>query len=47
MEQCGYIPVRNDVNNGKWIIGGTRQVVYARSDLSIRDRIAAAGKLVR
>jgi hypothetical protein len=47
MEQCGYVPVRNAVNNGKWIIDGSRQVVYARSDLSIRDRIAAAGKLVR
>jgi hypothetical protein len=47
MEQCGYVPVRNDRHNGRWIIGGTRQVVYVRSDLSIKDRILAAEKLVR
>jgi hypothetical protein len=47
MEQCGYVPVRADKNNGKWIVNGSRQVIYARSDLSIRDRILAAEKLVR
>jgi len=47
MEQCGYVPIRNDRNNGKWIINGTRQVVYARSDLSIRDRMLAAERLAR
>jgi hypothetical protein len=25
MEQCGYVPVRNDRNEGRWIIKGTRQ----------------------
>jgi hypothetical protein len=47
MEQCGYVPVRNDRNEGRWIIKGTRQVVYARSDLSIRDRFLAAQRLER
>jgi hypothetical protein len=47
MEQCGYVPVRNDRNEGRWIIKGTRQVVYARSDLSIRDRFLAAQHLER
>jgi hypothetical protein len=42
MEQCGYVPVRNERNEGRWIIKGTRQVVHARSDLSIRDRFLAA-----
>jgi hypothetical protein len=47
MEQCGYVPVRNDRNEGRWIIKGTRQVVYARSDLSIGDRFLAAQRLER
>ena len=42
-EACGYTPVRNpDAEDGLWGINGRRQVVYARSDLSLRDRIAAA-----
>jgi hypothetical protein len=45
MEQCGYVPVRNDRNEGRWIIKGTRQVVYARSDLSIGDRFLAAQRV--
>jgi hypothetical protein len=45
MEACGYVPVRNDRHEGRWVINGTRQLVYARSDLSIRDRILAAQKL--
>jgi len=48
MEQCGYVPVRNTSRqDGRWIIGGNRQVVYARSDLSIRDRFVAAQRLER
>jgi hypothetical protein len=47
MEQCGYVLVRNDRNEGRWIIKGTRQVVYARSDPSIRDRFLAAQRLER
>jgi len=42
MEDAGYVPVRNDTaDDGLWKIGGKRQVVYARSDLSLHDRIAA------
>jgi DNA-directed RNA polymerase beta subunit len=47
MEQCGYVPVRNDLHRGQWIINGTRQVVYAREDLSIGDRFLAAQRLAR
>ena len=46
-ERCGYVPVRNDAaEDGLWKIGGTRQVVYARSTLSLRDRLRAASSLV-
>jgi hypothetical protein len=42
-EQCGYVPVRNDAaTDGLWKISGRRQVVYARSTLSISERLKAA-----
>lgn len=46
MEAAGYVPVRNDTaNDGLWKIDARRQVIYARRELSIRDRIVAAQKL--
>jgi Family of unknown function (DUF5906) len=46
MEKCGYVPVRNDAaKDGLWKINGARQVVYAKSALSLHDRLKAAGKL--
>jgi len=45
-EQCGYSPMRNDVSeDGRWRIAGRRLVVYARIDLSMRERLAAASAL--
>jgi hypothetical protein len=45
---CGYLPVRNDVaKDGLWRIRGKRQAIYAKRELSVRDRIAAANKLAR
>jgi hypothetical protein len=45
-ERCGYVTVRNDAaKDGQWKIGDHRQTVYARADLSLRDRIAAARRL--
>jgi hypothetical protein len=47
MEAAGYVPVRNDAaKDGLWKVGGKRQVLYARAESSIRDRIAAATKYV-
>jgi hypothetical protein len=49
LESCGYVAVRNDgAADGLWKfrIGG-RQVIYAKAELSPRDRIAAAQRLVR
>ena len=42
-EQCGYVPVRNDTaKDGLWKISGRRQVIYARSVLSISEKLRAA-----
>jgi hypothetical protein len=46
-EKCGYVPVRNAAaTDGLWRINEERQVIYARAELSLRDRLAAASKLV-
>jgi hypothetical protein len=42
-ENCGYSSVLNRSNKqGLWIVNGARQMIYARTDLSERDRLAAA-----
>ena len=47
LEAVDYVPVRNEsAKDGLWKLGGKRQVVYARRDLSIRDRFASAQNLV-
>jgi Family of unknown function (DUF5906) len=48
MEKCNYVPVRNEVaQDGLWKIEGKRRAVYARRELSIHDRQAAAGRRSR
>lgn len=45
-EACGYVPVRNKTaTDGLWKINGKRQVVYARSDLTLREQYEAASEL--
>jgi hypothetical protein len=45
-EQCGYVPVRNDAaTDGYYVIGGRRQAVYGRAELSASERFKAAGEL--
>jgi hypothetical protein len=47
LEKCGYVPVRNDTaKDGLWKINGARQVVYAKSSLTIRERHMAASEFV-
>lgn len=41
----GYRPVRSTAKDGYWVIGGRRQVVYARDELALREQIAAAQRL--
>lgn len=46
-ESQGYVATRNpSAKDGLWVSDGKRQVVYAKRDLSIRDRIAAAQRLL-
>jgi Bifunctional DNA primase/polymerase, N-terminal/Family of unknown function (DUF5906)/Primase C terminal 1 (PriCT-1) len=48
LEDAGYTAVRNDgAQSGLWVISGKRQVIYARRELAIRDRIVAATALCR
>ena len=47
MEEAGYVPVRNDgQKDGRWKVGGKNQVVYAKRELCLRDRIDATRMLV-
>jgi hypothetical protein len=45
LEKCGYVTVRNpDATDGYWKIGGSRHSIYAQSNLSVSDQLAAAKK---
>jgi hypothetical protein len=47
LEDCGYVAVRNEgAVDGHWKVDGKRRVIYAKASLSVRERIAAAHKLV-
>jgi hypothetical protein len=46
-EKCGYTRVRNEsADDGLWKVGGKRQAIYGRADLSIHDRYQAATEMV-
>jgi hypothetical protein len=46
-QACDYVPVRNPAaDDGLWRINKERQVIYGKVSLALRDRLAAAGKLV-
>lgn len=46
LETSGYVPVRNTASaQGLWMAGGKRQVIYAKSELSINQQIEAATEL--
>ena len=48
LERAGYEPIRNDAaQDGLWKIDRRRTVVYARRNLTVRDRIKAAQDLAR
>jgi hypothetical protein len=47
LEDCGYVAVRNDgAKDGLWKLDGRRQVIYAKAELSLRDRIRGAQDIV-
>jgi hypothetical protein len=44
----GIVPIHNqDAESGLWNINSKRQAVYARSELSERDRLLAVRELMR
>jgi Family of unknown function (DUF5906) len=46
LEACGYVAVQSpNETEGRWRVGGKRQVIYGKADLSVRDRTAAAMRL--
>jgi hypothetical protein len=46
LEACGYVSVRCDTTtDGRWKVGGRNVMVYSKTTLSIRERIAAARAL--
>ena len=46
LEQCGYVPVRNDAAaDGLFKINDRRQAVYTKAGLSVRGRLKAARDL--
>lgn len=48
MEAVGYVAVRNEAaKDGLWKPEGRRQVVYAKRDLPLRERLLAAAALCR
>jgi len=43
LENLGYVGVKNpDIKDGRWKIGGARQTVYVRTNLSPKERLEAA-----
>lgn len=48
LEKCGYVPIRNPdaKSDGQWRINGKRQTIYARSDLSTYEQLAAVNRLL-
>jgi hypothetical protein len=48
-EQCGYSRVASPTNKkqGLWVVGGVRQAIYAKADLTLRERLIAASELVQ
>jgi Family of unknown function (DUF5906) len=48
LEKCGYVVTRNnDTKQGLWIIQETRQAIYTKAELTVREKYSAATELVR
>jgi hypothetical protein len=45
---AGYSVARNDVaKDGLWVVAGARKTIYAKTSLSVADRVSEAGKLAK
>lgn len=46
LEECGYVSVRNEGRkDAMWLVGGERQVIYAKAELTLPERQQAAHEL--
>ena len=46
LEKCGYVPVRNpDASDGLWRHGGSRKVIYAKAELSLKEQLEDASDM--
>ena len=47
LEKCGYVPIRNPkATDGLWKHNGRRQVIYVKSQLSLREQLEAVNTMV-
>jgi hypothetical protein len=47
LEDCGYVVVRNSGSkDGRWKVAGRNLTIYAKAELSPRERLAAASRLI-
>jgi Primase C terminal 2 (PriCT-2)/RepB DNA-primase N-terminal domain/Family of unknown function (DUF5906) len=47
LSACGYVAIRNEgAKDGCWKLGGRRQMVYAKAELSVRDQCRVVSELV-
>ena len=49
LSRAGYQSVQADKDavDGRWRVGGSRVVIYGRTDVPMKDRLDAASKLVK
>ena len=48
LESCGYVQISNTARkNGLWVVGGSRQMIYAKANLSLKAQFQAAQALIR
>jgi hypothetical protein len=48
LDRCGYVQVRNEAaKDGLWVMSDRRQVIYAKSTLSVVERLKAAHEFTK
>ena len=47
LESCGYVQISNTTRkDGLWLVGGSRQMIYAKAELSLKAQFQAAQALI-
>jgi hypothetical protein len=47
MGECGYVPLYNETQNGRWKVGAKKHVVYVKAELTLRQRHEAVKALTK